>query len=271
MSKSGIAAQLKKLLVGRGRGFRAGGENLVRYLSVLIGNGDQVEGLLDMLTADELPDWLYVERDGRRITLIGLTAWRTDEAVTYEEVPSDADLWSVLGELYGANARLEQQLAAAQGTAREYKELCEQLTDPVGSASLSVPVAADLVAAEPCNHESLETELGVLRRKVIALTSANASKQALIESQGRERDAANVAKRAAETELESLRRQYSEILIGDLKLTMLVASSRRVDPRVLRLATEQLLQIRPLLSSLNVALPPDVQIYLDELEERLTA
>lgn len=216
MSKPGIATQVEKWLEGRGRWLRSGGDNLVRYLSVMLGNGDQVDDLVELLAADEQPDWLYVERDGRRVTLIGLAEWRTDQAVEYDEVSDDA--WGIVAAQYAEITRLQQLLGAANERGDGFEELCSQLTDP--SAPTGVVAAIEESAESPvCDHGSLEREVSELRAKVTALDSVNANNQKVITAlregvrkNDRELKAARRSVNTATTQREEVTRAHFELV-----------------------------------------------------------
>lgn len=177
MSKPGIETQAKKWLEGRGRWLRSGGDNLVRYWSVMLGNGDQVDDLVALLTADDLPDWLYVERDGRRVTLVGLAQWRTDQDVEYDEVSDDA--WVIVAVQYAEIARLQQQVETVTTNHRELEELCSELTAPQRQAVSSVSSHGPMEQLA-CDHATLEQELGEARARAVALDSVNTNNRQVI-------------------------------------------------------------------------------------------
>lgn len=266
MSKPGIEVQVEKWLEGRGRWLRSGGDNLVRYLSVMLGNGDQANELLDLLTASELPGWLYTECDGRRVTLIGLTQWRTDQAVEYDEVSNDS--WEIVALQYAEIGRLQRQLADARGQLGEYEQLCSQMTDP---QVVVLPVTApEPVRLAVCDHTVLNQELTDARRKGAAFESANANKQEVIAGLQTDLRVAQKAEKSARRAARKVTDESSKVIFGYLELIRMAASSRR-DPELAHQGRVHLATFTRMFSRIGGPMPSEMRQRLKQLEQQIGA
>lgn len=262
MAKPGIEVQVRKWLEGRRRWLRSGGNHLIRYFSVMLGNNDQVDALTEFFTADTIPDWLYVERDGNRITLVGLSVWRDDQTVESDEIP--ASVWDMLAQLHVEHARLSKKLSRVEAERDEYHELCQHITDPRHAAPAGVEAAP---VAEPvdCECSTLRQKLDTAERKITGLESAGKSNRELIKSLKADRSAAQAAQRTAEQALNVLKRQSRDVLIEQLGLIMQVTNARRVERAILHRASLLLARIVPMLEGSEVQLPDDTQVIIARL------
>ena len=265
MSKPGIETQVEKWLEGRGRWLRSGGDHLVRYLSVMLGNGDQVDELFALLTAEELPDWLYVERDGRRVTQIGLTKW-ANQAVEYDEVSDDA--WAIVGAQHVELAALRRQLAEAHDKLAEHDQLFAELTDP---AAVAVPLETVEIAVSPeCDHAALEAELRTARQRAAAFESANANKQTVITKLQADLKVARTAERSARRAMKKLANEVNHLMVEYLTLIR-TATFSRSDSVLSRMGREHLAACVRLFARLTGSMPEESRQQLKQLERQLSA
>lgn len=199
MAKPATAAQVEMWLTNRGHWLRSGGDNLLRYLSVMLGHGPQTDKLQALFANP--PEWLHIERDGHRVRLVGLTAWLDQPSIEAEEISADG--WDMVAELYikldradRDKGELQADLATAEQVIAEFGQMP---VDPPSGAD-----SAELAASE--EHDC--TTCSSLKRRVVALESVVSNLRGTL---GRIRERAKVAereKRDADRRLGSLRRAH---------------------------------------------------------------
>lgn len=167
MSKQGIATQVRVLLEGRGRWLRAGHDNIINYVSMLLGNGPQTDDLLELFR--DVPDWLFVEWVDGQIIRIGLSAWLCQSDIETETTPSsELELWELIGRLHSTVADQGEDLVRLGGDLRA----AQHLLDEAGTHTCQPVVQRETV---DCDHGDLEAELAAVQQKLANVTSAQSS------------------------------------------------------------------------------------------------
>lgn len=241
MSRRGIATQLKTQLVRNGRGYRAGNDNMLHYLSAILDNGPQVDALREFLDAP--PRWLSVKREGSRIIELDLQSraiGASHETVDLEEVPTDLDelIKKLLGVVWGENARLRAEMTTLRG---DY-EAAERLLDEHAQTEtrMTSPVTTAQVSCGAC--ETRDQELVMARTELAALRSVIKSNKGAITEAVTERKKAERALKQAERQRTAAERCHDET--HQQHLDLLQAVLREGSAAARALAAVQVVELR---------------------------
>lgn len=180
MTKQGIATQVHTLLEGRGRWLRAGHDNIVNYVSMLLGNGPQTDDLLELF--HDAPDWLVVDWVDGHIARIGLSAWQCQGDIETDTTPgSDQELWELILQLRATVAEQGEELVGLGGDLRA----AQHLLDEAGAHECQTVVER---VPTVCDHREVVGKLGELRDKHARLESSHSSLRGAFDKLRRERD-----------------------------------------------------------------------------------
>jgi hypothetical protein len=167
MTKQGIATQVHTLLEGRGRWLRAGHDNVVNYVSMLLGNGPQTDDLLELFR--NAPDWLFVEWVDGQIARIGLSVWQCQDDIETDTTPgSDQELWELILQLRTTVAEQGEKLVSLGEDLRAAQQLLDEADEHVCRTVVEQVQGV-------CDHGDVINECAELRKKYTRLESSHSS------------------------------------------------------------------------------------------------